>query len=162
MTTQTSTDFRLLSLGLGLSLVFLCHGCSQEESTAPSGSTSSESSAAAPAPENGQTLPSGLVISEIVAGDGASPSATDTVEVHYHGTFPDGRVFDSSVQQGEPARFPLNRVIKCWTEGLQLMKVGGKALLICPPGIAYGARGRPPKIPGNSTLHFEVELIAIP
>jgi len=97
----------------------------------------------------------------MVAGDGASPAATDTVEVHYHGTFADGRVFDSSVQRGQPARFPLNRVIKCWTEGLQLMKVGEKALLICPPDIAYGARGRPPKIPRNSTLHFEVELLAI-
>ncbi|MDE0886280.1 MAG: FKBP-type peptidyl-prolyl cis-trans isomerase [Myxococcota bacterium] len=143
-------------------MTFLSQGCSQEAPTGPSGLASSESAAPDPTPESSQTLPSGLIITKIVEGDGASPGATDKVEVHYHGTFPDGRVFDSSVERGEPASFPLNRVIKCWTEGLQLMKVGGKAHLICPPSIAYGERGRPPKIPGNSTLHFEVELIAIP
>ena len=94
-------------------------------------------------------------------GSGPSPTATDVVRVHYHGTFPDGQVFDSSVERGEPARFPLNRVIACWTEGVQLMKVGGKAKLVCPPEIAYGARGAPPRIPPNATLHFEVELLAI-
>ncbi len=103
---------------------------------------------------------SGLGYTEIEAGSGASPGPTDTVVVHYHGTFPDGRVFDSSVQRGEPARFPLNRVIPCWTEGLQKMRVGGKAKLVCPPEIAYGARGSGP-IPPNATLHFEVELIDI-
>jgi FKBP-type peptidyl-prolyl cis-trans isomerase FkpA len=94
-------------------------------------------------------------------GTGRSPTATDTVKVHYHGTFTDGRVFDSSVQRGEPARFPLNRVIPCWTQGLQQMKVGGKAKLTCPPDLAYGASGAPPTIPPNSTLIFEVELLAI-
>jgi FKBP-type peptidyl-prolyl cis-trans isomerase FkpA len=81
--------------------------------------------------------------------------------VHYHGTFPDGRVFDSSVERGEPASFPLNRVIPCWTQGVQQMKVGGKAKLVCPPGLAYGERGAPPTIPPNATLVFEVDLIAI-
>jgi FKBP-type peptidyl-prolyl cis-trans isomerase FkpA len=94
-------------------------------------------------------------------GTGRSPSAADTVKVHYHGTFTDGKVFDSSVQRGEPARFPLNRVIPCWTQGLQQMKVGGKAKLTCPPDLAYGAAGAPPSIPPNSTLIFEVELLAI-
>jgi FKBP-type peptidyl-prolyl cis-trans isomerase FkpA len=84
------------------------------------------------------------------------------VTVHYHGTFPDGKVFDSSVDRAEPATFPLNRVIDCWTEGVQTMKVGGKALLVCPPQTAYGDRGAPPHIPPNATLHFEVELLAIP
>ncbi len=108
-----------------------------------------------------RTTDSGLQITHLTVGTGASPQATDRVKVHYHGTFPDGAVFDSSVQRGEPAVFPLNRVIPCWTEGVQLMKVGGKAQLVCPPDIAYGARGAPGRIPPNSTLHFEVELLAI-
>jgi len=89
------------------------------------------------------------------------PNDPDTVKVHYHGTFPDGKVFDSSVDRGKPASFPLNRVIRCWTEGVQLIGVGGKAKLECPPAIAYGARGAPPRIPPNATLFFEVELIEI-
>ena len=104
---------------------------------------------------------SGLVITHIVEGDGPSPTASDVVEVHYHGTFPDGSVFDSSVERGQPAQFPLNRVIACWTEGVAMMKVGGKAKLICPPAIAYGSRGAPGRIPPNATLHFEVELLGI-
>ena len=103
---------------------------------------------------------SGLRITEMRAGDGPSPKATDVVVVHYHGTFEDGKVFDSSVDRGAKATFPLNRVIPCWTEGLQLMKVGGKSRLICPPEIAYGAMGTP-RIPANSTLVFEVELFEI-
>lgn len=102
-----------------------------------------------------------LEITHITEGTGASPSASDTVQVHYHGTFPDGRVFDSSVERGKPASFPLNRVIKCWTDGVQKMKVGGKAKLVCPPNLAYGERGAPPTIPPNATLVFEVELLAI-
>jgi FKBP-type peptidyl-prolyl cis-trans isomerase FkpA len=83
------------------------------------------------------------------------------VRVHYRGTFPDGREFDSSLARGQPAEFPLNRVIKCWTEGVQKMKVGGKAKLTCPPALAYGERGAGGSIPPNATLHFEIELLAI-
>jgi len=104
---------------------------------------------------------SGLVYSVMKEGTGASPKATDTVKVHYHGTLPDGKVFDSSVQRGEPATFPLNGVIPCWTEGVQLMKVGGKSKLICPSAIAYGDRGSPPDIKPGATLVFEVELLDI-
>ncbi len=103
---------------------------------------------------------SGLIITEITAGTGDSPGATDTVSVHYHGTLRDGTVFDSSVERGQPASFPLNRVVKCWTEGLQLMKVGGKSRLVCPSEIAYGDQGRP-GIPGGAALVFEVELLSI-
>lgn len=102
----------------------------------------------------------GLVYKSIKDGTGASPAATDTVRVHYKGTFPDGKEFDSSYKRGEPTQFPLNRVIKCWTEGVQKMKVGGKAQLVCPPAIAYGERGGGP-IPPNATLHFEIELLGI-
>jgi FKBP-type peptidyl-prolyl cis-trans isomerase FkpA len=104
---------------------------------------------------------SGLIITEVKAGSGASPAPTDTVRVHYHGTLRDGTVFDSSVQRGEPLDFPLNRVIPCWTEGVGMMKVGGKAKLICPPEIAYGERGAPPTIPGGAALTFDVELLEI-
>jgi FKBP-type peptidyl-prolyl cis-trans isomerase FkpA len=104
----------------------------------------------------------GLVYKALKEGSGPSPAATDTVRVHYRGTFPDGKEFDSSIARGQPAEFPLNRVIKCWTEGVQKMKVGGKAQLVCPPSIAYGARGTPGgPIPPNATLHFEVELLGI-
>lgn len=103
---------------------------------------------------------SGLIMTEITAGAGASPSATDSVSVHYHGTLRDGEVFDSSVERGEPVSFALNQVIPCWTEGLQKMKVGGKSRLVCPAAIAYGAQGRP-GIPGNAALVFEVELLGI-
>ncbi|MDI3380025.1 FKBP-type peptidyl-prolyl cis-trans isomerase [Xenophilus aerolatus] len=118
--------------------------------------------AQAQAPAAAQTLPSGLVYQSVKEGTGPSPAATDTVRVHYRGTFPDsGKEFDSSYSRGEPTEFPLNRVIPCWTEGVQKMKVGGKAKLVCPPGIAYGARGAGGVIPPNATLNFEVELIAI-
>jgi FKBP-type peptidyl-prolyl cis-trans isomerase len=104
---------------------------------------------------------SGLVIVHTTEGEGASPAATDRVKVHYHGTFLDGSVFDSSVQRGQPAVFPLNGVIPCWTEALQLVKVGGKARVICPPEIAYGDRGAPPRIPPGASLIFEVELLEV-
>jgi len=83
------------------------------------------------------------------------------VRVHYHGTLTDGTVFDSSVQRGQPAEFPLNQVIPCWTEGVQRMKVGEKARLVCPSEVAYGDRGAPPNIPGGATLIFDVELLSI-
>jgi FKBP-type peptidyl-prolyl cis-trans isomerase FkpA/FKBP-type peptidyl-prolyl cis-trans isomerase FklB len=97
----------------------------------------------------------------ITPGKGAAPAAEDTVKVHYHGTLIDGTVFDSSVQRGEPATFRLNGVIKCWTEGVQRMKVGSKSRLVCPPQIAYGDRGAPPRIKPGATLVFEVELLDI-
>ena len=103
----------------------------------------------------------GLVFRSLQDGQGASPVATDKVKVHYRGTFPDGKEFDSSFKRNQPIDFPLNAVIPCWTEGVQLMKVGGKAKLTCPPAIAYGARGAGGVIPPNATLQFEVELIAI-
>jgi FKBP-type peptidyl-prolyl cis-trans isomerase FkpA len=105
-------------------------------------------------------MPSGLVYKEIKKGSGKSPKATDTVRAHYHGTFVDGKVFDSSVQKKRPFTAPLNRVIPCWTEGMQLMKVGGKARLVCPSNIAYGPHGRG-GIPGGATLIFDVELLAV-
>jgi FKBP-type peptidyl-prolyl cis-trans isomerase FkpA len=106
------------------------------------------------------TLPGGIVFESLKAGSGQSPKATDTVRVHYRGTFPDGREFDSS--RGQPVEFPLNRVIRCWTEGVQKMKEGGKAKLICPPATAYGERGAGGGvIPPNATLHFEIELLSV-
>ena len=117
---------------------------------------------AAAAKEAGAVVtPSGLVYRSLKDGTGASPSASDKVKVHYRGTFPDGREFDSSYKRNEAIEFPLNGVIPCWTEGVQLMKVGGKAKLTCPPAIAYGARGAGGVIPPNATLQFEVELISI-
>jgi len=104
---------------------------------------------------------SGLIFQTLTAGSGASPKATDTVSVHYRGTLTDGTEFDSSYKRGEPVEFPLNGVIPCWTEGVQKMKVGGKARLVCPSEIAYGDQGRPPVIPGGATLVFEVELLGI-
>ena len=109
-----------------------------------------------------QVTPSGLVYVSLKDGTGASPKASDTVKVHYRGTFPGGKEFDSSYTRGTPAEFPLNGVIKCWTEGVQRMKVGGKAKLTCPAAIAYGERGAGGGlIPPNAVLQFEVELIAI-
>jgi len=104
---------------------------------------------------------SGLVFKTLTPGSGPSPKATDTVRVHYHGMLPDGKVFDSSVQRGQPAEFELNKVIPCWTEGVQRMKVGEKAKLVCPSEIAYGDRGAGPDIGPGATLVFEVELLAI-
>jgi FKBP-type peptidyl-prolyl cis-trans isomerase FkpA len=104
---------------------------------------------------------SGVLVTTVKPGTGASPAATDKVKVHYHGTLIDGTVFDSSVQRNEPATFPLDKVIKCWTEGVQQMKVGGKSRLVCPADVAYGDRGAPPRIKPGATLVFEVELLAI-
>lgn len=107
------------------------------------------------------TTSTGLIYQSVKDGEGAAPGPTDTVKVHYRGTFPDGREFDSSYKRGQPIEFPLNGVIPCWTEGVQRMKPGGKAKLTCPPAIAYGSRGAGGVIPPNATLNFEVELIAV-
>ena len=107
-----------------------------------------------------QTLKSGVVYIQTQKGKGKSPAETDIVKVHYHGTLANGRVFDSSVERNQPAEFPLNGVIPCWTEGVQKMKVGGKAILLCPSETAYGDRGAGP-IAGGATLKFEVELLDI-
>lgn len=107
------------------------------------------------------TTASGLVFQSLKEGSGPSPRASDKVRVHYRGTFPDGKEFDSSYKRGEPIEFALNQVIKCWTEGVQRMQVGGKAKLTCPPAIAYGERGAGGVIPPNATLQFEVELLGI-
>ena len=122
-----------------------------------------DATSAASAKEPGAVVtPSGLVYRSLKDGDGASPTAADTVKVHYRGSFPDGKEFDSSYKRNEPAQFPLGGVIKCWTEGVQKMKVGGKAKLTCPSGIAYGERGAGGGlIPPNATLLFEVELLEI-
>ena len=118
--------------------------------------------AAAAAKEPGASVSaSGLVYRSLKDGNGASPAATDTVKVHYRGSFPDGKEFDSSYKRNEPTEFPLNRVIACWTEGVQKMKVGGKARLTCPAAIAYGSRGAGGVIPPNATLQFEIELLSI-
>jgi FKBP-type peptidyl-prolyl cis-trans isomerase len=140
-------------------------GCSKPTETA------TEKPADKPAPgakaDSGQkdemiTTPSGLKYQVLKHGTGTvSPKATDTVKVHYHGTLLDGTVFDSSVQRGEPISFPLNGVIPGWTEGLQLMKAGDKFKFVIPPNLAYGANSPSPKIPPNSTLVFEVELLGI-
>ena len=103
---------------------------------------------------------SGMVYIPVTPGTGESPTAADTVSVHYHGTLRDGTVFDSSVERGEPVSFPLDGVISCWTEGVQKMRVGGKAKLVCPSDTAYGDTGQGP-IPGGAALVFEVELLAI-
>jgi FKBP-type peptidyl-prolyl cis-trans isomerase FkpA len=104
---------------------------------------------------------SGLVILMVKEGTGPQPTAASTVRVHYKGMFPDGREFDSSYKRGDPIEFPLNGVIKCWTEGVALMKVGGAAKLTCPSSIAYGARGAGGVIPPNATLVFEVVLLGV-
>ena len=110
---------------------------------------------------DGEVLPSGVKITHLSGGSGASPKSSDTVKVHYRGTLADGKEFDSSYKRNAPASFPLGRVIPCWTQGLQKMKVGGKARLVCPPATAYGDKGAAGAVPPNATLTFEVELLAI-
>jgi FKBP-type peptidyl-prolyl cis-trans isomerase FkpA len=144
----------------GLALVAAC--------TPPSNPPASAPATAANVPNIGSltgtaktTTASGIVFESVQTGSGPSPKATDTVKVHYRGTFPDGREFDSSYKRGQPTTFPLNRVIPCWTEAVQLMKPGGKARITCPPQLAYGERGAGGVIPPNATLVFDIELISI-
>ena len=115
----------------------------------------------AAAEKGAERTASGMVYTSLKEGTGESPKTTDTVKVNYEGKLTDGKVFDSSYKRGQPVEFPLNQVIPCWTEGVQKMKVGGKARLVCPSGIAYGDAGRPPVIPGGATLVFEVELLEV-
>jgi FKBP-type peptidyl-prolyl cis-trans isomerase FkpA len=117
--------------------------------------------AKAAAEKDARKTASGLVYKSTGDGTGATPKAEDTVKVHYEGRFVDGKVFDSSRERNEPATFPLNGVIPCWTEAVQLMKVGGKAHVTCPPELAYGDEGRPPQMRGGATLVFDIELLGI-
>lgn len=108
-----------------------------------------------------ETLPSGVKITHTTIGTGANPTPNDVVKVHYRGTLADGKEFDSSYKRNQPASFPLSRVVPCWTQGMQKIKVGGKATLVCPPATAYGERGAGGVIPPNATLTFDIELLAI-
>ena len=132
-------------------------------SLAPPAGAQNPASPAAPASgaAASETLSSGVGIRHTTVGAGPAPTAGDTVKVHYRGTLADGTEFDSSHKRGQPTSFPLSRVVPCWTQGIQKLKVGGKATLTCPPATAYGARGVPNVIPPDSTLTFEVELLAI-
>jgi FKBP-type peptidyl-prolyl cis-trans isomerase FkpA len=145
-----------MNRAIALLLPVLLTSCSS--SYTPPDATASKAylEKAAAAPGAVQT-PSGLIYRELRAGTGTSPVATDSVKVNYRGTLIDGKKFDSS----ENVKFPLNQVIPCWTEGVQKMRVGGKAELVCPASIGYGERGSPPDIPGGATLIFEIELLGI-
>ena len=142
-------------------LLLAALAASAQAQTAPAPAARLDPLAAAAAEPSAVVTPSGLVYRALEEGQGEGPAAADTVRVHYRGRFPDGREFDSSYSRGQPASFPLNRVIPCWTEGVQRMKVGGKARLTCPAAIAYGARGVGGTIPPNAVLQFEVELLGI-
>lgn len=115
----------------------------------------------APADAPRKTLPSGVQMTWLKTGTGPSPAATSTVTVHYRGTLTNGTEFDSSYKRGQPISFPLNKVVACWTQALQAMKIGDKTEVVCPPSMAYGDRGVPGAIPPNAILKFEVELLAI-
>jgi FKBP-type peptidyl-prolyl cis-trans isomerase FkpA len=108
-----------------------------------------------------EQTPSGLIYESLKDGTGEQATPTDTVQVNYRGTLANGSEFDSSYKRGQPASFPLNRVIPCWTEGVAKMREGGKARLTCPPAIAYGSRGAGAAVPPNATLTFEVELLKV-
>jgi FKBP-type peptidyl-prolyl cis-trans isomerase FkpA len=153
--------FTLRQAALSLALISATSLCAAQ--AGPAAGTVADPIAEASAKEKGATVTrSGLVYLALKEGKGESPAATDTVKVHYKGTFADGKEFDSSYKRNEPTSFPLNRVIPCWTEGVGMMKVGGKAKLTCPAAIAYGSRGGGGGvIPPNTTLLFEVELLSI-
>ncbi|HVM49896.1 MAG TPA: FKBP-type peptidyl-prolyl cis-trans isomerase [Candidatus Acidoferrum sp.] len=160
-----------LRIIIPIAAAFCVVGCEKPAEPTSTTATTTPATAAAPvavavstnaSKGDWTTTASGLKYQVLKHGDGtASPKPTDTVKVHYHGTLLDGTVFDSSVERGEPISFPLNGVIPGWTEGLQLMKVGDKFKFEIPPNLAYGPNSPSPKIPPNSTLVFEVELLAI-
>jgi FKBP-type peptidyl-prolyl cis-trans isomerase len=168
------SQIMILRLSLTLAAAVCLVGCNEKaqnsDRNSGDGKTGANAPAAVPATpaaagsqqNEWKTTASGLKYQVLKGGTGTvSPKATDTVKVHYHGTLLDGTVFDSSVERGEPISFPLNGVIRGWTEGLQLMKVGDKFKFEIPPNLAYGDRSPSPKIPPNSTLVFEVELLGI-
>lgn len=159
MTVTLRSSFVVLAAGVAALAVAACS--KSETATAPAEKT--EAAAAAPAAAGGGvvTTQSGLQYEILASGSGKSPSASDSVTVHYRGTLTDGTEFDSSHKRGQPAVFPVNRVIPGWTEALQLMKEGDKWKLTIPPQLAYGERGAGKLIPPNSTLVFEVELIKV-
>ena len=154
-----------LLAGTALVAGLLAPMLSTAQTAKPATSTSATAIATATAPAEGEgtvvTTSSGLVFKLVKQGTGPSPKASDTVKVHYRGTLQDGKEFDSSYSRGKPLEFPLNGVIKCWTEGVQRLQVGGSAKLTCPPAIAYGERGAGGVIPPNATLNFDVELLGI-
>ena len=152
---------RLLTRSIAATLAWLLSATLALAQPASAAASAPAASTGMAAPGTVVTTSSGLVFKLIKQGSGPSPKASDTVKVHYRGTLMDGKEFDSSYKTGAPAEFPLNRVIKCWTEGVQMLKVGGSARLTCPPAIAYGERGAGAVIPPNATLNFEVELLAI-
>ena len=145
-----------------LAIAALLAGCSGDSSSSSKTPANTGNAPGIPV-LNGkiQSTPSGLQYIDQTVGDGASPKATDNVTVHYTGWLTNGTKFDSSVDRGSTATFPLSGVIKGWTEGLGTMKVGGKRRLIIPGGLGYGAAGSPPEIPANATLIFDVKLIKI-
>jgi FKBP-type peptidyl-prolyl cis-trans isomerase FkpA len=155
MILEISMSFRLSSARLAAALA-LATGFA----TAAHADDSAALAAAAKEP-GAVVTPSGLVFRSLVEGKGASPRATSTVKVNYKGSFVDGTKFDASADHGGAISFPLNRVIPCWTEGVQKLKVGGKAKLTCPSAIAYGPAGAGSAIPPNTTLVFEVELLGV-
>ncbi len=148
---------RTLCLAAPLLLISLAPLAHAAEAPAPAAATASTSAHTS----GPQKLPSGVVVSHLKAGSGAKPWPTAVVRVHYEGTLADGTVFDSSYKRGRPLSFPLNRVIPCWTQGLQTMAVGGKAKLQCPSATAYGPNGAGDVIPPNADLTFTVELLGI-
>ncbi|MHA3773950.1 FKBP-type peptidyl-prolyl cis-trans isomerase [Verrucomicrobiota bacterium sgz303538] len=150
-------NIRLLFLAAAAALAFNTQPV-QAESAMEKGEKFLKENAAK---EGVKTLPSGLQYKVLKQGEGKSPKATDTVSVHYKGTLIDGKEFDSSYKRGEPAEFPVNRVIKGWTEALQLMKEGDKWMLYIPSNLAYGSRGAGRDIGPDETLIFEVELLKV-
>jgi FKBP-type peptidyl-prolyl cis-trans isomerase FkpA len=176
----TEAELRIIQLGLGdaaagrpLAVPFETYG-PKVQAFAQARATAATTAAASPEKEKGKAYadnaakeagavrtPSGLVFRHLAPGQGAKPTQSDSVRVHYRGTLIDGTEFDSSIKRGMPIDFALKNVIPCWTEGLTLMQAGGKAQLVCPSDIAYGDRGQPPSIPPGATLVFEVELLDV-